>query len=100
MTYSPRIVYTDTCVHFITKAGNGTQVCNPLGILDRMGLAAEFGYHHELRYVSLYQLIDHRHVLFGSVAVHTTLYLLLDVILSDAPCSPDNNGSHTSNGCY
>jgi hypothetical protein len=35
MTYSPRIVCTDTCVHFITKAGNGIQVCNPLGILDR-----------------------------------------------------------------
>jgi hypothetical protein len=64
-----------------------------------MGLAAEFGYRYELRYVSLYQLMDYRRVLFGGVVVHTTLYLLLDVILSDALCSPDDDGSHTGDGC-
>jgi hypothetical protein len=65
-----------------------------------MGLAAEFGYRYELRYVSLYQLMDHRRVLFGSVAVYATLHLLLNVILSDTLYSPDDDGSHTSNGCY
>jgi hypothetical protein len=65
-----------------------------------MGLAAEFGYCYELRYVSLYQLIDHGRVLFGGVAVHAALYLLLDVILSDALYSLDDNGSHTGSSYY
>jgi hypothetical protein len=64
-----------------------------------MGLAAEFSHRHELRHVSLYQLMDHRRVLFGSVAVYAAPYLLLDVILLDALCSPDDDGSHTGNSC-
>jgi hypothetical protein len=53
---------------------------------------------HKLRYVSLYQLMDHGRVLFGGVAVHAALHLLLDVILSDALYSPDDDGSYTGNG--
>jgi hypothetical protein len=44
--------------------------------------------------------MDHGRVLFGDVTVYTALYLLLDVILSGAPYSPDDNGSHTSDGYY
>jgi hypothetical protein len=64
-----------------------------------MGLATEFGHSHKLRYVPLYQLMDHGRILFGGVAVHAALHLLLDVILSDALCSPDDDGSHSSDGC-
>jgi len=44
--------------------------------------------------------MDHGRVLFGGVTVHAALYLLLDVIFSDALYSPDDDGSHTSDGCY
>jgi hypothetical protein len=91
-----------TCLSVGVRGVSDLQPVHFLGVygLNGMGLAAEFGYRHELRYVSLYQLMDHGRVLFGDVAVHAALYLLLDVILSGAPCSPDDDSSHTSNSCY
>jgi hypothetical protein len=101
-SYDVAVCPSPTCLSIGVHGVSDLQPVHFLGVygLDGIGLAAEFGHHHELRYVSLYQLMDHRRVLFGGVAVHTTLYLLLDVILSDTLCSPDDDGSYTSNGCY
>jgi hypothetical protein len=101
-SYDVAICPGPTCLSIGVRSVLDLQPVHFLGVygLDRMGLAAEFGYRYELCYVSLYQLMDHGHVLFGGVAVHATLYLLLDVILSDTLCSPDDDGSHTSDGCY
>jgi hypothetical protein len=44
--------------------------------------------------------MDHRCVLFSSVVVYTAPYLLLDMILSDVPCLPDDDSSYTGNSCY
>jgi hypothetical protein len=43
MTYSIRTVCTLMCVYLITKMGNVTQVCNPLGILDWRALISRKG---------------------------------------------------------
>jgi hypothetical protein len=48
MTYSPRIVYTHTCVHFITEMENGTQPRNPLAIVVSRGQDQGEPFGHQL----------------------------------------------------
>jgi hypothetical protein len=64
--------------------------------LDRVGLAAKFGYSYEPLYVLLYQLMDHGYVLLGYVMVHPIAHLLLDIIYPQTLCSADDDCSHTS----
>jgi hypothetical protein len=64
--------------------------------LDRVGLAAEFGYGHKLLYVLLHQSMDHRCVFFGYVIVHPIAHLLLDIIHPYTLCSTDDDCSHIS----
>jgi hypothetical protein len=67
--------------------------------LDRVGLAAEFSYSHELLHVLLHQSMDHRCVFFGYIMVHPIAHLLLDIIHLYTPCSTDDNCSYTSDHC-
>jgi hypothetical protein len=69
-----------------------------LGIdgLDRVGLAAKFGYGYEPLYVLLHQLMDHRCVLLSHIMVHPITHLLLDIIYPYTLCSADDDYLYTS----
>jgi hypothetical protein len=100
-SYNVAVCPGPTCLTVGVRSVSDLQPIHFLGVygLHRMGLATEFGYSYKLCYVLLYQLMDYRRVLFSSVTVYATLYLLLDVILSDVLYSPDDDSSHASDSC-